>query len=93
MNTNAMTKQEIEESLIAKAWQDNSFKQELLSNPKSVLQREGIILPEGVDIKVLEESISSFYLIIPTPPSSSGELSEADLESVAGGKWCLCKDK
>jgi len=32
-----MTREELQAKLIAKAWQDESFKQELLSNPTAVV--------------------------------------------------------
>jgi len=80
-----MTRKEIEEKLIVKAWQDSSFKQELFSNPKSALEKEGISLPENIEVRVVEESSTAFYLVIPTPPVGTEELSEAELESVAGG--------
>jgi Nitrile hydratase, alpha chain len=52
----AMTRQEIEAKLVAQAWQDDSFKQQLISNPKSTFAKEGIPLPESIEIKVVEES-------------------------------------
>ncbi|NMG07809.1 NHLP leader peptide family natural product precursor [Brasilonema sp. UFV-L1] len=83
----AMTRKEIEEKLITRAWQDASFKQELLSNPQAAFEKEGITLPESIKVTVVEESPSSFYLVLPTQPSETAELSETELESVAGGKF------
>jgi Nitrile hydratase, alpha chain len=80
-----LTRKEIEEKLIVKAWQDISFKQELLSNPKSVLEKEGISLPESIKVQVVEEDTNTFYLVIPVKPNTEAELSEAELEAVAGG--------
>lgn len=82
----AMTRQEIEEKLIARAWQDESFKQELISNPRSAFEKEGITLPENIEVRVVEESPNTFYLVLPVRPSETAELSEAELESVAGGR-------
>jgi Nitrile hydratase, alpha chain len=83
--TNHMTRKEIEEKLILKAWQDSSFKQELLSNPKSALEKEGISLPKNIEVQIVEENVNTYYIIIPSQPSSGEELSEAELEAVAGG--------
>lgn len=80
-----LTRKEIEEKLIVKAWQDSSFKQELLSNPKSALEKEGISLPESIEVRAVEESTNIFYLVIPVQPNTGEELSEAELEAVAGG--------
>ncbi|WP_375515786.1 NHLP leader peptide family RiPP precursor [uncultured Nostoc sp.] len=81
----AMTRQEIKEKLIARAWQDASFKQKLISNPRAAFEKEGIALPESIEVRVVEESPSTLYLVLPVQPSETAELSEAELESVAGG--------
>jgi Nitrile hydratase, alpha chain len=83
----AMTRQEIETKLVAQAWQDDSFKEELINNPKSAFEQEGIPLPESIEIRVVEESANCLYFVLPMKPSGTEELSEADLESVAGGGW------
>ena len=41
--------------IVAKAWCDESFKAELLSNPEQVLKAEGAEIPEGVHVHVVEE--------------------------------------
>ena len=78
-----MNRRELEEQIITRAWQDDSFKEELINNPKSALEREGINLPENIEVKVVEENTNTLYVVIPTKPSE--ELSDAELESVAGG--------
>ena len=41
-----------------------------MSNPKSALEKElKLKVPESVDVKVLEEGPSSFYIVL--PPTSS----------------------
>ena len=47
MNEPTLNRQQIEERIIAKSWQDEAFKQELLNKPKAVLSREiGHPLPD-----------------------------------------------
>jgi hypothetical protein len=79
---------DLQSEIIAKAWKDDKFKQELLSNPKAVFSREyGIDIPDNVQINVVEENASTVYLVIPVKPSldDSRELAEEELELVAGG--------
>lgn len=81
---------EFEQKLIERAWEDEAFKQKLLSNPKAVFEEEsGEELPKSLEIEVLQESANKVYLVLPNNPASAieteGELSEEALESVAGG--------
>jgi len=69
--------------IIAKAWRDPAFKAELIANPAAALKAEGIDVPAGMTVTVLENTDKQFHLVL--PPAPSGELSEDDLEAVAGG--------
>ena len=83
------TRQEFEADIVAKAWQDEAFKQELLSNPKATLTKEfGTPIPDSIQVRVLEENPNTLYLVLPVKPADlegQGELSENALEAVAGG--------
>jgi len=77
-----------ESQLIAKAAKDGKFRKELIQNPKAVISQElGIALPKDFEVKVLEETPKSFYLVLPAASiGAGGELSDELLETVAGGK-------
>jgi|WetSurMetagenome_2_1015567.scaffolds.fasta_scaffold298261_1 hypothetical protein len=68
--------------LIAKAWLDELFKKRLLADPAGVLQENGIKMPGTAAIRIVEDSDQVVHLILPARPQ---ELSEAELEKVAGG--------
>ena len=70
--------------IIAKAWRDPAFKAELIANPAAALKAEGIDVPAGMTVTVVENTDKQFHLVLP-PPRSTDELSEDDLETVAGG--------
>ena len=80
---------ELEHSLIARAWEDESFRQELIENPKAAYKQEtGHDLPEGIQIEVIQETSGTIKMVLPKKPSSlyaEGELTEEALETVAGG--------
>ena len=71
--------------LIAKCWADEAFKAKLLADPAAVLKAEGAELPEGLTIKAVENTDKVFHLVIPAAPDGR-ELSDEDLDNVAGGK-------
>ena len=56
--------------LIAKVWSDEAFKERLIADPKAVLAAEGISVPSGVDIKVVEQTDKQQYFVIPPRPDS-----------------------
>ena len=72
--------------LVAKAWEDDEFKAKLLVDPMAVFKENDITLPPGLEVKIVENSDTIVYLIL--PPAPSGELSDEHLEAVAGGSLC-----
>lgn len=85
-----ITPQEFEADLVAKAWKDKAFKQELLSNPKATIAKEfGIPIPDNIEVRVLEENPNTLYIVLPVEPAdleSEGEVSDEALEAIAGGR-------
>lgn len=79
----------IEQVLVEKAMQDAAFKAQLKTNPKAVLAQElGTELPAGLEVEVLEATEDKFYIVLPSDvltAAGDDELSEEQLESVAGG--------
>ncbi len=77
----------IEAHMIAQAWKNPAYKQELLNNSKAVIEREfGVKLPAEVTVQVLEESPNKLYFVIPNrPQEADANLTEEQLEAVAGG--------
>ena len=79
---------EIERRLIERSLEDESFRQELLADPKAALEQElGIRLPDEVRVRTVEETADTIYLVLPSASRAGegGELSDRELEAVAGG--------
>ena len=82
--------------IVAKAWCDEAFKAELLSNPEQVLKAEGAEIPEGVHVHVVEEQKPStaedVYLYLPpinqTISLQEEEMKKAAICSTCGGGYC-----
>jgi intein-encoded DNA endonuclease-like protein len=66
--------------VIAKAWSDESFKRKFLSDPKEVLEENGITLPAELEVKVIEQTDKVMYIVIPFRP-----------DDAEGGSW-MCAD-
>ena len=69
--------------IIAKAWRDPVFKAELIANPAAALKAEGIDVPAGMAVTVVENTDKQFHLVLPPVPSDA--LSDKELDAVAGG--------
>jgi|APSaa5957512622_1039677.scaffolds.fasta_scaffold17694_4 hypothetical protein len=81
-----MERQELQEvwiQMIQKAWSDTAFKNRLLANPKDVFKENGVDIPDGQEINIVENTVKLSHFVLPRPPD--GELSESDLKAVAGG--------
>jgi hypothetical protein len=86
MEANAVTRRDLETALIEKCWKDPDFKKQVISDPKGVLERHtGQKLPAPIKIFIHEEDANTLHFSIPTAPSNLTELSDDELERVAGG--------
>jgi hypothetical protein len=81
---------EMERRIIQRSIEDDAFRQQLLADPKAAVEQElGSRLPEGVRIVTVEETQDTIYLVLPGTPMAGAEgveLSDQELQSVAGGE-------
>ncbi len=64
---------------------DPDFRANLLAEPRVAVARlVGVALPDAVQVQVHEETLTHIHLVIPAQ-STPGQLSDSDLELVAGG--------
>ena len=70
--------------LAAMVMDDPALRARLLADPRAVLREiAGVEIPDTITVAVHEESADAFHLVI--PPALPDELSEDQLDSVAGG--------
>ena len=72
-------------ALFAACWKDDALKARFMSDPKAVLAEYDIPVPDGMDIKVVENADNCVHITMPAPPSGSMELSDEELSNAAGG--------
>lgn len=54
-----------------RAWQDEAFRDELLRDPRGVVERElGVRLPENVKLNVHEETPDELHFVLPPRPAA-----------------------
>lgn len=77
--------------VVDRALSDPSYRAELIANPVAAVAAEtGWQIPAGVQVKIIEETADTYYLVIPHVETGSDELSDEELENVAGGGSTRC---
>lgn len=54
--------------IVAMAWSDPDFKSKLIADPKAVLTSMGLKVPSDLTVKVVENTLQTFHLVIPEQP-------------------------
>lgn len=91
-------RKDLEINLITRSLKDEDFKQELIANPKAVIEQElGTKLPEKLKINVLEETENTIYMVLPCNPYEG--MSEEEVQAYLGmtyedvAQWLLEQQK
>jgi len=61
-----------------------------MADPKAVLAEYDMPVPDGMDVKVVENADNCVHITMPAPPSGHGELSDEELSNAAGGESANC---
>jgi hypothetical protein len=80
----SMTRGEIQDLIGKFATENPGYRSALLSDPKSIIERQLNTSLGDVSVKAVEDSADVAYVVVPYAPAE-GELQDADLEKVAGG--------
>jgi Nitrile hydratase, alpha chain len=78
--------------VIARAWSDPAYKARLIADPAAAIQEAGGTPTPGVQIKIVENTPSVMYFVLPATPDD--EFKEETLSKIADfgwtGKLCSC---
>jgi hypothetical protein len=78
-----LTRRDLEDKIVARAWADEGFRQRLKSDPRATVAEEtGISVPASVQIEVVEETPEKAYLVIPMDRVA---VSDEELDMASGG--------
>ena len=82
-----ITKQDMIGLMYEFAATNADYRKAMLADPKALLAKQmQQDLPDDLKVEVVQETGSTFYLVAPHVTSEGDELSDDDLEKVAGGK-------
>jgi hypothetical protein len=77
---------DLEPKIVKHSWQDEAFRREFIADPAGAfvkyLNVPAASLPK---IAVHQEQPGSWHIVLPAKPAGANELSEQDIERVAGG--------
>ena len=62
--------------IVAKAWGNEMFRNKLVRDPVATLTQEGVELPAGVTVQVLEDTDSVIHFVIPKKPAGGDAKAE-----------------
>jgi hypothetical protein len=76
-------------ALFAACWKDEALKARFMSDPKAVLAEYDMPVPDGMDVKVVENADNCVHITMPASPEKHMELSDEELSSAAAGLYCI----
>ena len=83
-----MSRQDTTALIVQRAWKDEAFRTEFLGDPKATIEKYSRQkLPADVKIVALAKNDRTIHFLIPSKPTNADELTDTDLEKVAGGRW------
>ena len=80
-----MTRGEVQDLVAKFAAENPKYREALITNPKAVIEKQLNTSLGNVNVKAVVDTADTTYVVIPHV-AGEGELSDADLEKVAGGK-------
>lgn len=79
---------EMQRRLIQRSLEDEEFRQRFPDGPKGTMEQEiGSRLPESIEVRAVEETADTIYLVLPSTSAvgEGGEISDHELGEVTGG--------
>src|SRR5271170_7181436 len=82
-----LMRHDLEAKIVKRCWEDDGFRKEFTADPAAAFVKYlGVPAASLPKISVHQEAAGSWHIVLPAKPANAGELSDADLEKVAGGE-------
>ena len=83
---NTWTRGQLWDKIVEQAAKNPKYYAQLKSDPRGLMEKQlGTSIPKTVNVKVVEEANDTYYIVLPAMAKEGAELSDSDLEKVAGG--------
>jgi hypothetical protein len=85
-----LTRHDLEAKIVKHSWEDEAFRKEFIADPAGAFVKYLNVPAETLPkVVVHQEQPGSWHILLPAKPVNAAELSEAELERVAGGAGSL----
>lgn len=86
MQEETLSRGQLNDLLAGFAAKNPQYRDALLKNPKQVVEAQlGTTFPQSMQVRVIQDTADQVHIVLPHIPKEGEELSESDLEMVAGG--------
>jgi len=80
------TRGQLWDKIVDQAQKNPKYYAQLKADPRGLMEKQlGTSIPKSVNFKVIEEAADTYYIVLPAIAKEGAELSDSDLEKVAGG--------
>ena len=74
--------------LVKKAWDDDAFKQRLLSDPAAVFAENGLTVPDGMQLRIMADEPGLRHLPLPSKPTTQDVAPQGEATTTLGSWFC-----